>query len=200
LSQNGIISNNESFSHEEKCSSELKKSISHTGKGFELFLANKALRDMKKKVSVLRNLSLILSVVCMSCAGGNVSHNGLFENDHKELKESLVGSWGTADAGPELYAFYKEGKAVKLRVRGVKTKMERFDSPDGLTFSFEYRDQSDHVVFVLGQFKSYQRQAFIAVEEVSGMKEAGSVLSLAKRGKSVVIETQEVEQDGSSRR
>lgn len=138
---------------------------------------------------------MVLSVVCMSCAGGNVSQNGLFENDHRELKESLVGVWGLANAGEEIYEFYKEGKEVKLRVMGVETEMAHFDSPDGLTFSFEYKKGSGNATFVLGQFKSYQRQGLLAIEDSPVSQKAGPMLNLEKRIKTVVVVT---EDDGSS--
>ncbi|GAB5525964.1 MAG: hypothetical protein Roseis2KO_38360 [Roseivirga sp.] len=107
----------------------------------------------------------------MSCAGGHVSQNGLFEKDHKELKESLVGSWQILNtqqgvSGQEMYQFYKDDKKVKLKVMGVEREMERFDSIDGITFSFEYKIEEDKKIYVLGQFKSYQRKELLAMQEL----------------------------------
>jgi len=123
----------------------------------------------------------------MSCAGGHVSQNGLFQKDHKELKESLVGIWQVANAGRDVYEFYKEGNDVKLKVLGVATEMERFDSTDGLTFSFEYKNASGETTFVLGQFKSYQRLEFLAIEESPASQKAQSMLSLEKKVKTQVV-------------
>lgn len=127
----------------------------------------------ERKISALIYLSLVLSTALMSCAGGHVSQNGLFEKDHKDLKESLVGSWQILDkqgegAGQEMYQFYKDEKKVKLRVLGVEREIERFDSADGITFSFEYKIEEDKRIYVLGQFKSYQRKELLAMEELPG--------------------------------
>lgn len=140
---------------------------------------------------MITSLGLVLSIVFMSCAGGHVSQNGLFENDHKELKESLVGSWQIMNAeyeisGQEMYEFYKEDKKVKVKVLGVSREMERFDSSDGLTFSFEYKNGEGKMIFVLGQFKSYDRQELIAMQELPpSMPGSLSVIRLEKGHKAV---------------
>lgn len=142
----------------------------------------------ERKISALIYLSLVLSTALMSCAGGHVSQNGLFEKDHKELKESLVGSWQILDEqhegfGQEMYQFYKDDKKVKLRVMGVEREMERFDSTDGITFSFEYKIEEDKRIFVLGQFRSYQRKELLAVQELpDGLQQS---LSMVKQKKGV---------------
>lgn len=142
----------------------------------------------ERKISTLIYLSLVFSVVLTSCAGGHVSQNGLFERDHKELKESLVGSWQVpdrqnADGGQEVYEFYKDDKKVKLRVLGIEREIERFDSADGITFSFEYKIEENKKIYVLGQFKSYQRKELLAMEELpDGLHKS---LSMIKREKGV---------------
>lgn len=141
------------------------------------------------KISKLVCLSVLCSMIFMSCAGGNVSQNGLFENDHKELKESLIGSWQIVNqeydvAGQEMYEFYQDAKKVKLKVMGVEREMERFDSSDGLTFSFEYNNEEAKKIYVLGQFKSYERRELVAMQELpASLAESLSVIRLEKRPK-----------------
>lgn len=142
----------------------------------------------ERKISTLIYLSLVFSVILTSCAGGNVSQNGLFERDHKELKESLVGSWQMLDKqngvdGQEMYEFYKDDKKVKLRVLGIEREIERFDSADGVTFSFEYKIEENKKIYVLGQFKSYERKELLAMEELpDGLHKS---LSMIKREKGI---------------
>lgn len=134
----------------------------------------------------MAGLSLIVSLVFVSCAGGHVSDNGIFQNDHKELKESLVGSWkitneGSEAAGREMYEFYKEDKQMQLKVLGQPVTMERFDSPDGLSFTFEYLPADGKVVHVVGQFKSYQRKDLVCMQELPApLSEMLSVIRLQK--------------------
>ncbi len=125
----------------------------------------------KGKSTYLIYLTLMLAMVLSSCAGGDISQNGIFEKDHKDLKQSLVGSWQLVDQGskvpgPEMYEFYKENKKVKLRVRGVEREMERFFSADGVTFSFEYKIEDNKKIYVLGQFRSYERKELLATQEM----------------------------------
>ncbi|MCE7993900.1 MAG: hypothetical protein HEP71_18070 [Roseivirga sp.] len=142
----------------------------------------------ERKISTLIYLSLVFSMALMSCAGGHVSQNGLFEKDHKELKESLVGSWQVLDRqygeqGQEIYEFYRDDKKVKLRVLGIEREIERFDSADGITFSFEYKIEEGKKIYVLGQFKSYQKKELLAMEELpDGLQKS---LSMVKREKGV---------------
>jgi hypothetical protein len=145
----------------------------------------------ERKTTVMAGLGLVFSIVFMSCAGGHVSQNGLFENDHRELKESLLGSWQIMNAeyeiaGQEMYEFYKEDKKVKVKILGVNREMERFDSPDGLTFSFEYKNEEGKTIFVLGQFKSYDREELIAMQELPpSLPGSLSVIRLEKGHKAV---------------
>lgn len=106
----------------------------------------------------------------VSCAGGHVSENGIFQNGHRELKNSLVGSWRMINPAAELlgeesYTFYKENKDVRLKVMGKERAMERFDSSDGLSFSFEYTDDLGEKIYVLGQFKSSAKQSLMLMRE-----------------------------------
>lgn len=128
----------------------------------------------------------------VGCAGGHVSGNGIFENGHKELKESLVGSWRVISneaelVGEELYTFYmdEKNKRVRLKVEGKEAVITSFDSIDGLAFTFEYLDAQGDRVLVVGQFKSTARKSLMMMREpVSSLKaslsESGAV-SLQKR-------------------
>lgn len=121
-----------------------------------------------------------------SCAGGHVSENGIFQDGHKELKSSLVGSWRMVNpdyevVGEELYTFYTEDRKVKLKVEGKERKMERFDSPDGLSFSFEYVDNEGERIYVAGQFKSASRESLVLYREpMTGLSVSLSAIHLQR--------------------
>ncbi len=129
---------------------------------------------------------VLTQVWFVSCAGGHVSENGIFQDGHKELKSSLVGSWRMVNpdyevVGEELYTFYTEDKKVKLKVEGKERKMERFDSPDGLSFSFEYLDDQGERIYVAGQFKSAARESLVLYREpMSGMSASLSAIHLQR--------------------
>lgn len=127
---------------------------------------------MKKGRKKLINVVLVLlaQVWLFSCSGGHVTQNGLFQHGHKELKSSLIGSWriinpGYELMGEELYTFYAENNKVKLKVKGKETEMERFDSSNGLSFSFEFLDDKKERVYVVGQFKSNAKQSLVLLQE-----------------------------------
>ena len=123
----------------------------------------------------------------MNCAGGYATDNGIFENDHKELKEALVGSWHIVNpevevAGTEMYEFYREKKEVKLKVLGNHAEIQRFDSPDGLSFTFEYAFAEGEPVHVVGQFKSGLRNELVCMQELpTELPDSMSVIILQKR-------------------
>ncbi|MCE7990401.1 MAG: hypothetical protein HEP71_00420 [Roseivirga sp.] len=124
----------------------------------------------KKQKIVWGVMVLLTQIWLMSCAGGHVSENGIFQDGHKELKSSLVGSWRIINPnyelmGEELYTFYAENKKVKLKVKGKERKMERFDSSDGLSFSFEYLNDLGERIYVAGQFKSSAKEALVLLQE-----------------------------------
>ncbi len=135
-------------------------------------------------------LILLVQLALTSCSGGFVSQNGLFEDGHKELKNSLVGSWRIVKTdgeliGEELYEFFKEDKEVSLKVNGVERTIERFDSSDGLSFTFEYKSGEEQKVFVVGQFRSTAKKVLMLMEEPMGLV-AGRMhtsLTLEKRSK-----------------
>lgn len=142
-----------------------------------------------RNILTVMGMNLVLIFTLMNCAGGHVSQNGIFENDHRELKEALVGSWqiinpGVEVAGREMYEFYREERKVKLKVLGEEVAVERFDSPDGLSFTFEYKLADDKPIYVVGQFKSYQRKELVCMQELpSVLPESLSVIRLEKRPK-----------------
>lgn len=147
-------------------------------------MANRTLMKNKGKNIYFIYSMLLFAMLFSSCAGGDIAQNGIFEKEHKELKESLVGSWQLIDQknqapGQEMYQFYKENKKVKLKVLGVEREMERFFSADGVTFSFEYRIEEDKKIYVLGQFRSYERRELLATQELpNGVHQS---LSMIKR-------------------
>ena len=123
---------------------------------------------VKKSLSIV---ALIIVTQCWStsCSGGYVTQNGIFENGHKELKESLIGSWRIMNpdaslVGEQVYEFCKNSRNIQLKVNGVIRKMERFDSTHGLSFTFEYLNDVMERVYVVGQFKSYARNVLLIVE------------------------------------
>ena len=145
-------------------------------------------KQAKRSIGVL--LLFVTQFWLVSCAGGHVSGNGIFENGHKELKESLVGSWRVINpektlVGDELYTFYmdEKNKRIRLKVEGKERVMTTFDSLDGLSFSFEYVDGEGDRVFVVGQFKSSLRESLVMMREpVSKLKASmGGSISLQKR-------------------
>lgn len=124
----------------------------------------------------------------VSCAGGHVSENGIFQHGHKELKSSLVGSWRIINPdyelmGEEQYTFYEEDKKVKLKVKGKEREMERFDSSNGLSFSFEYLNEAGERIYVTGQFKSSARESLILYREPLGTVSASLSSLLLQRSK-----------------
>ena len=141
-----------------------------------------------RKTFGLVGLGLVMMSL-MNCAGGFVSNNGIFENDYKALKEALVGSWQIVNpeyevAGKEMYEFYREKKEVKLKVLGETAEIQRFDSPDGLSFTLEYAMADGKPTHVIGQFKSYERKNLVCMQEVpAGLPESLSVIRLEKRAK-----------------
>ena len=142
---------------------------------------------VKKVLSVL-SLVLAMQWSLSSCSGGFVSQNGIFENGHKELKETLVGSWRIVKTdgeliGEEWYEFYKDEKEIGLKVNGVERKIERFDSEGGLSFTFEYLNGENAKVFVVGQFRSSARRTLTLIEEPMGAEMGGlySSLTLERR-------------------
>ena len=142
--------------------------------------------------NVINSIALVLLVqlALTNCSGGYVSQNGIFEKGHKELKESLVGSWRIVKTdgeliGEELYEFFKEEKGVSLKVNGVEREIERFDSSDGLSFTFEYVNGDEMKVFVVGQFRSSAKKVLMLIEEPTGLASGGlhSSLTLERRSK-----------------
>ncbi|GAB5527234.1 MAG: hypothetical protein Roseis2KO_51060 [Roseivirga sp.] len=124
----------------------------------------------------------------VSCAGGHVSENGIFQHGHKELKSSLVGSWRIINPdyelmGEEQFTFYEEDKKVKLKVKGKEREMERFDSSDGLSFSFEYRNDAGERIYVAGQFKSSAKESLILFQEPLGTVSTNLSSLLLQRSK-----------------
>ena len=147
---------------------------------------------MKKQANKLFGVLMlcVFQLWLVGCAGGHVSGNGIFENGHKELKESLVGSWRVINpnaelVGEELYTFYmdEKNKRVRLKVEGEERVMTSFDSIDGLAFTFEYLDAKGDRVLVVGQFKSIARESLMMLREpVSKLKASlGGTVSLQKR-------------------
>ena len=132
----------------------------------------------------------VLLAVGSGCSGEIVTHAGLFENDHKELKQALLGSWQIVNteydvAGQEMYEFYHDQKnRVKLKVMGMEAAIQNFDSPDGLDFTFEYVIKDKAPVYVVGQFKSYERKVLVCLQEPEeSMPSSLSVINLEKRQK-----------------
>lgn len=169
-----------------------------SGTGFApCIFKERGMKQIKHKM-VWAVMILLTQVWLMSCAGGHVSENGIFQDGHKELKSSLVGSWRIINPnyelmGEELYTFYAENKKVRLKVKGEERKMERFDSPDGLSFSFEYLNELGERVYVAGQFKSSAKESLVLLQEpVSSMPTSLNSL-LLQRGapevKTVVAST-----------
>ncbi len=119
-----------------------------------------------------RLLGLLILVQCTlaSCTGGYVTKNGLFEDGHQQLKEALVGKWRVvrqegAFLGEEKYMFYQSKKDLKLEVNGLETEIERFDSQDGLSFTFQYDNVNDERILVVGQFRSFDMKILMIIEE-----------------------------------
>ena len=117
-------------------------------------------------------LGLLVLVQCTlaSCTGGYVTKNGLFEDGHRQLKEALVGKWRIVRQegdilGEEKYVFYQSKKALKLEVNGVETEIERFDSADGLSFTFQYNNEDNERILVVGQFRSFAMKVLMIMEE-----------------------------------
>lgn len=145
-----------------------------------------------KKVLNSIGIGLVIQLTLISCSGGFVSQNGIFENGHKELKESLVGSWRIVKiegeiVGEELYEFYKQDKDVALKVNGVERAIDRFDSSNGLSFTFEYLNGEGGRVFVAGQFKTAAKKSLILLEEPTGfsMERLHTAITLERRSKEV---------------
>ncbi len=143
-----------------------------------------------KKVLNPVGIILIVQLTLMSCSGGFVSQNGIFEDGHKELKESLIGSWRIMKmegeiVGQELYEFYREDKAVALKVNGMERSIERFDSTDGLSFTFEYLNGEGGRVFVAGQFKTAAKQSLVLLEEPASIstQRLYTTITLERRSK-----------------
>lgn len=144
---------------------------------------------VKKGIKALA-LVLLVQLALTNCSGGHMANNGIFEKGHKELKEALVGSWRIVKTdgeliGEELYEFFKEEKEVSLKVNGVERAIERFDSSDGLSFTFEYVNGDEKKVFVVGQFKSSARSVLMLIEEPTDLESGGlhSSLTLERRSK-----------------
>ena len=123
----------------------------------------------------------------MNCAGGYVTDNGIFQNDQKELIETLVGSWQVVSPevevdGTAVYEFYRDKKEVKLKVLGNQAEIQRFDSSDGLSFTIEYALADGEPVYLVGQFKSGMRNELVCMQQGSTeLSESLSVMKLQKR-------------------
>ena len=146
------------------------------------------------KVLTKMILALVMVWSLSSCSGGFVSQNGIFENGHKELKESLDGSWRIVKTdggliGEELYEFYKDAKDVSLKVNGVEREIERFDSSDGQSFTFEYQNGEAQRVFVVGQFKSSAKRVLTLLEEPMNVGKEGRLASLTLERRTKQTET-----------
>jgi len=147
-----------------------------------------------RKVLTMMSLVLIATWTLSSCSGGFVSQNGIFENGHKELKESLVGSWRIVKTdggliGEEMYEFYQGAKEVALKVNGVEREIKRFDSSDGQSFTFEYLDSNKEKVFVVGQFRSSAKKVLMLLEEPTNSKRLGLHTSLTLERRTIQTET-----------
>lgn len=129
------------------------------------------MKKLMMKEDVVRisfiGLGILVLFLATSCSGGYVTRNGLLQDGHKELKASLVGDWRVIDKdfsvpGPIVYEFYKGEKGkFGLKVNGEEAVMERFDSVDGLSFTFHFKDKDQEENYVYGHFKSYAKSELI---------------------------------------
>ena len=130
---------------------------------------------MKKSKNILL-LSLTLIMISLtSCQPSMVTDNGLFQKDYKILEESLIGQWALADNSSETEVIYEflrnDSRKVKLFVRGQEIEMTEFRANGGGQFSFEYLE-NDSKVIVVAQFKSYDRQTLLCIQELIGAGES----------------------------
>ncbi len=118
----------------------------------------------------LIGIGFLILFLAASCADGYVTQNGFLEKGHKELKESLVGDWRVIDKdlkipGSIVYEFFKGDKGkLKLKINGEEASIERFDSVDGLSFTFHFTDGAKNSNYVYGQFKSYAKKELIVYQ------------------------------------
>lgn len=146
-----------------------------------------------KQVLIMSTIAILVQMSLYNCAGGHVSDNGLFQSGHKELKNSLLGSWVVSNSdkdllGEEFFSFSNGDKSLMLEVNGIEKQIERFDSADGLSFSFEYLDDQGERIYVLGQFKSFAKQSLVLMQENSSIRSSGSLwLERGQGQKSTVV-------------
>lgn len=132
---------------------------------------------------------IIIGIICIflvtSCAGGNVTRNGIFQDHHQSTKEQLVGEWRVVNKdvtipGEVVYTFFKDAKGkVALNVNGEDVEMKYFDSYDNLSISFHYFDKDENDFYVYAQFKNYSKSELL-IHASNVTDQNGVQASLAK--------------------
>lgn len=137
-------------------------------------------------------VGLISIFLVSSCAGGNVTRNGIFQDHHQSTKEQLVGEWRTVDndvtiPGDVVYKFSKDTKGkIALNVNGEDVEMKYFDSYDNLSLSFHYFDKDENDFYVYAQFKNYSKSELL-IHAGNVTDQNGVQASLAKDNSSYLL-------------
>ena len=132
-------------------------------------------------------IAIVFVTGLSSCHQSITSNSGIFEKKENNLEESLLGEWAleSAEEGSEskaYYEFYKDKKQqIKLRVLGEEFQLINFDGGDGNQFTFEYGNGATDKVVVVAQFKSYDKQTLMCLQEPSGEANTTSLIILDKR-------------------
>jgi hypothetical protein len=142
----------------------------------------------------MKNLCTLIVIVLVtglsSCHQSITSNSGIFEKNENNLEESLLGEWALESAGEgndskAYYEFYKDKKQeIKLRVLGEEIQLINFNGGDGNQFTFEYGNGANDKVVVVAQFKSYNKQTLMCLQEPSGEANTTSLIVLDKRASS----------------
>lgn len=124
------------------------------------------LNNHKLRLSLIL-IGFVIIFLASSCAGGNVTKNGVFQDNHQVEQQQLVGEWRTVNTelaipGEVVYKFTKGAKGkVALNVNGEDVEMMYFDSYDNLSYSFHYLDKDKNEFFVYAQFKNYNKSELL---------------------------------------